>query len=212
MLAGTATAWALFPALGLWGAATLGVILAPTDAALGQAVVSNRSVPQRVRQRSTSRSGLNDGLAFPALLVVVSLAAGTHARDAGGWLGFVGAQLVLGPLAGALVGGVGGRLVERALARRWMDELYLRLAALALPLGRVRAGRDRPGQRLPCRVRVRHRGCDDDAEPAAGPPASSARRKGSCSRSAVFVLFGATLLPDLGGLVVGGTSPVRCWR
>ena len=87
MLAGTGAAWALFPALGVWGAATLGVILAPTDAALGQAVVSNDSVPQRIRQALNVESGLNDGLAFPALLIVASLAAGTHDRDAGGWFG-----------------------------------------------------------------------------------------------------------------------------
>ena len=84
MLMGTGAAWLLFPDLGVWGAATLAVTLAPTDAALGQAVVSNRSVPQRVRQALNVESGLNDGLAFPALLVVATLAAGAEGRGAGG--------------------------------------------------------------------------------------------------------------------------------
>ena len=108
MVAGTGAAWLLFPALGLWGAAALAVTLAPTDAALGQAVVSNRSVPQRVRQALNVESGLNDGLAFLALLVVATLAAGAEGRGTEGWATFVGAQLVLGPLAGVAVGWAAG--------------------------------------------------------------------------------------------------------
>ena len=42
---GTVGAMLLFPDLGFWPAAVIAVILAPTDAALGQAVVANRAVP-----------------------------------------------------------------------------------------------------------------------------------------------------------------------
>jgi sodium/hydrogen antiporter len=63
-----------FPGLSLWQVAVLGVILAPTDAALGQAVVANERVPQRIRQALNVESGLNDGLAFPVLLIVLSIA------------------------------------------------------------------------------------------------------------------------------------------
>ena len=199
MLAGAVTAWALFPALGMWGAATLGVILAPTDAALGQAVVSNRSVPQRVRQALNVESGLNDGLAFPALLVVASLAAGTHARDVGGWLGFVGAQLALGPLAGALVGAIGGRLVERALERGWMGGLYLRLAALALPLVAYALAETVRGNgflaAFACGVAVA--ATTPRLRRAAG---EFGEAEGQLLALGVFVLLGAVLLPDLAGL------------
>ena len=65
MVAGTGAAMLLFPDLGLWPAAVLAVILAPTDAALGQAVVSDERVPERVRQALNVESGLNDGVAFP---------------------------------------------------------------------------------------------------------------------------------------------------
>ena len=199
MLAGTGAAWALFPALGVWGAATLGVILAPTDAALGQAVVSNDSVPQRIRQALNVESGLNDGLAFPALLIVASLAAGTHDRDAGGWAAFVGAQVVLGPLAGAAIGAGGGRLVELALARGWTEELYLRLASLALPLVAYALAETVEGNgflaAFACGVAVaattvRLRGAANEFGEA----------EGQLLALAVFVLFGATLLPDLAGL------------
>ena len=53
----------------------VGAILAPTDAALGQAVVSNSQVPGRARRAMIVESGLNDGLALPAGLLFASLAA-----------------------------------------------------------------------------------------------------------------------------------------
>ncbi len=46
------------PGLGLWEAILFGAVLAPTDAALGQAVVSNRLVPVSVRQGLNVESGL----------------------------------------------------------------------------------------------------------------------------------------------------------
>jgi len=45
--------------------ALLAAILAPTDAALGQAVISNPQVPIRIRQALNIESGLNDGLVLP---------------------------------------------------------------------------------------------------------------------------------------------------
>ena len=56
-----------------WEAALLAAILAPTDAALGQAVVSSERVPVRVRQTLNVESGLNDGLALPAVLFFLSV-------------------------------------------------------------------------------------------------------------------------------------------
>lgn len=64
----------LFGALEFWEAAVLGTMLAPTDAALGKAVVSNERVPQRVRQALNIESGLNDGIALPLFLVFLETA------------------------------------------------------------------------------------------------------------------------------------------
>ena len=46
----------------------LAALLAPTDAALGQAVVSAKIVPVRIRQTINIESGLNDGIALPVVL------------------------------------------------------------------------------------------------------------------------------------------------
>ena len=65
------------PGLGFWEAILFGVVLAPTDAALGQAVVSNRLVPVSVRQGLNVESGLNDGIALPLVLVAIAFAGAT---------------------------------------------------------------------------------------------------------------------------------------
>ena len=52
----------------------LAVVLAPTDAALGQAVVTEPRVPQRIRQGLNVESGLNDGICVPLLFAAVAAA------------------------------------------------------------------------------------------------------------------------------------------
>lgn len=68
----------------------LAVILAPTDAALGPVVVSSPSVPERIRQSLNVESGVNDGIALPALLFVISFAAVAHGNEQDtDWIPFV---------------------------------------------------------------------------------------------------------------------------
>ena len=64
----------LLGTLEIWEAAVLGTMLAPTDAALGKAVVSNERVPSRIRQALNIESGLNDGISLPLFLVFLETA------------------------------------------------------------------------------------------------------------------------------------------
>ena len=73
--------WSPF-GLSFWEAALLAAILAPTDAALGQSVVSSSHVPVRIRQALNVESGLNDGIALPVILLFATLAGATHAEGA----------------------------------------------------------------------------------------------------------------------------------
>ncbi len=103
--AGTIVATLLFPAFSLWEAALLAALLAPTDAALGQAVVSAKVVPLRIRQSINIESGLNDGIALPAVLLFAALASAHYqAGDTGNWIQFGVLQVTLGPLVGAITG------------------------------------------------------------------------------------------------------------
>ena len=132
---GTGVAALLLP-LGLWEAALVAAILAPTDAALGQAVVSDRAVPVRIRQTLNVESGLNDGIALPAVLVFLCIADASHQPGAepGYWVRFTALQVTLGPLAGVVVGGLGGWLVRTATARGWMSRTFQELSALGIAL------------------------------------------------------------------------------
>ncbi len=74
ILVGGLFALVLFPELFIFEAVALAVLLAPTDAALGQAVVSDRRIPSNVRQGLNVESGLNDGVCVPLLVGALALA------------------------------------------------------------------------------------------------------------------------------------------
>ncbi len=134
-LTGTLVAWWLLPQLAFWEAAALAAILAPTDAALGQAVMTSPLVPQRVRQAINVESGLNDGLALPLVLITLSLAASGEGVDPGfNWGVWTLKQVTLGPAAGALVGLLGGWLLSLSQRHGWMTHVFQDLASLSLSL------------------------------------------------------------------------------
>ncbi len=121
----------LLPDWSVWSVALLAAILAPTDAALGQAVITNRNVPERVRRALTVESGLNDGLALPIVLLFGCLAS-AHAAGDQNWPLFTLAQLALGPVAGVAVGYTGARLLRGASDRGATDAAYEGIVVLAL--------------------------------------------------------------------------------
>ncbi|MDZ7676616.1 MAG: cation:proton antiporter [Acidimicrobiales bacterium] len=132
--AGTAVARLVFD-LPWSEAALLGSILAATDAALGQAVLADHSVPARIRSSLNVESGLNDGLALPAvtLFIAVTLAeAEADAEPAAYWIRFVAEQIGFGVLAGAVIGAGAGWLLLRARRAGWVDGINAQLSALAL--------------------------------------------------------------------------------
>jgi len=128
----------LFGDLGLWGAAILAVILAPTDAALGQAVVTNQKVPVRIRHALNVESGLNDGICVPilALCTAGAAAAGVVQSMPGSdyWIRFGLESIGYGVLAGVVVGFVTVRLVDWSIRAGWMGHDWQRLSMFGIPL------------------------------------------------------------------------------
>ena len=133
---GAAVALLVFDDLNLWEAALLAAILSPTDAALGQAVVTNPRVPERIRQGLNVESGLNDGLMLPLITLFVALAAaGVNIETPGYWVEFVLEQIGFGVAIGAAVGAGGGWLLDRFATRGWVDGVYRQLGTLAIGVG-----------------------------------------------------------------------------
>ena len=135
IILGTLLARFLFPELDVWSAAILATILAPTDAALGQAVVNSSLVPPTIRQAINIESGLNDGICLPILLLFVSLATkGEQSNNATFWLTFTSKQILFGTLVGVGVGYCGSQLILRSLQRKWMTDSFEDLAVLGLSI------------------------------------------------------------------------------
>jgi len=135
IVCGAVTAAVLFPSFSFWEAALLAALLAPTDAALGQSVVSASAVPVRVRQAINIESGLNDGIALPAVLLCAALAAaGSDGVETSRWVEFALLQVTLGPLAGITFGYLGARLLDEAEQRGWVDDALQGVGILSLAL------------------------------------------------------------------------------
>jgi sodium/hydrogen antiporter len=91
----------------------VGALLSPTDPVLSAAVVTNPRVPRLVRHSLNLESGLNDGLALPAVLAFS--AAASADRDFV-WYEFVVQDVGLGLVTGLVVAFVASRLMPRATA------------------------------------------------------------------------------------------------
>ncbi len=112
----------------------LALILAPTDAALGKAVVSDTRIPETVRNTINVESGLNDGIVFPVLLTTLAIIASEGGGQNSGWLGYIAQQIAIGAVAGGLVGWAGAKLAQMAMKREWMEHHYYNLIPIALAI------------------------------------------------------------------------------
>jgi len=125
----------LVPGLDVWLALLVAAALAPTDAALGVPVVTNPTVPSRVRRLITVESGLNDGIATPVVMVAIAGAASAEGLAEEHGVGTALVELAVGVLVGVAVGAAGGGLLRWARRRGWSAEDFVGIAVLALALG-----------------------------------------------------------------------------
>ncbi len=110
--------------------AILATMLAPTDAALGAAVVSNESVPAVIRE------GLNDGICVPILLLFIALATGSGTEGGASMfaLKLVAQAIGIGVAVGAGLAILGGWLLKRFANRGWITETWRQVPVVALSL------------------------------------------------------------------------------
>ena len=134
ILLGAVVAKLIVPEFSIWEAALLAAILAPTDAALGQAVVSSPSIPLRIRQTLNVESGLNDGIVLPMVMLFAGLASINPESGESSWLVYWTLQVTLGPLVGIVVGLGGGYLLKIGRQANWLDENFQKLSGVALAL------------------------------------------------------------------------------
>jgi NhaP-type Na+/H+ or K+/H+ antiporter len=129
---GALLAAAFFGTLSVPEALVLAVLLAPTDAALGQAVVTEPRLPSRIRQGLNVESGLNDGICVPLLFIVLAVAE----ADAGETGAAHAARIVVEEIGFGIVGGVlAGAFVAAVVVvgtrRRLIDSSWLQILPVA---------------------------------------------------------------------------------
>jgi len=136
ILLGAVCAMVVLGGLSWWEAGILAAILAPTDAGLGQVIVTSRRVPVRIRQALNVEAGLNDGMSVPFLMFFIALAEAREGIASPGTVltRFLGEQLGYGIVLGLGFGLVGGWLLGLAHRREWMAAPLAQLGVVVLPL------------------------------------------------------------------------------
>lgn len=124
----------LFDSLTMFEIAILATMLAPTDAALGKAVVTNKAVPENIRESLNIESGLNDGICVPILFVFLALAT-----DSGGDQGahtlalkLVAEEIGIGALVGIVLAVAAVWLIRQCVDRGWVTETWRQLPVVVL--------------------------------------------------------------------------------
>jgi NhaP-type Na+/H+ or K+/H+ antiporter len=89
----------------------LGALLSPTDPVLSSSVVTNPRVPRFIRHSLNLESGMNDGLALPAVLALSAALAAGHSRFV--WWRFVLENVTVGLVEGVVLGLVAAAVMPR---------------------------------------------------------------------------------------------------
>jgi len=134
ILAGALVAHLVFPEIPWAAAALIATILAPTDTALGLAVVTNKLVPTRIRRALNVESGLNDGIATPFVTLFIAILAAEEGLGDRAWGLEALKQIGLAIIAAVVVGYIGGKLMVFTKDHGWTSDVSEQIAILALAL------------------------------------------------------------------------------
>ena len=135
IISGALVAQIIFPDEPITYLILLSLLLAPTDAALGKAVVSDPKIPKRVSSSINVESGLNDGMVFPIVLTVVAMiSSGLTQTEDNSWVMYVFEQIIFGALVGGAIGFSGTKLITLTVKYNWMASNYRNLIPIALAI------------------------------------------------------------------------------
>jgi NhaP-type Na+/H+ or K+/H+ antiporter len=125
----------------------LATLLAPTDAALGKAVVTNQLVPTRIRESLNVESGLNDGICVPVLFFLIELFNTTTGERLGFSTGLIlfAEEIGIGLIAGLATTFVVDRLVDysenhNGISKSWKTVVIIALAFCCFTMAQLAGG------------------------------------------------------------------------
>lgn len=126
----------VFDGLSLFAIAILATMLAPTDAALGKAVITNKAVPSRIREGLNVESGLNDGICVPILFLFIALAldSDTGTSSTVFAIKLVAEEIGIGLTVGLGITAIGAQVLKICIKHGWITEVWIQLPVAALAL------------------------------------------------------------------------------
>jgi len=126
----------IFDGLTLIEIAILATILAPTDAALGKAVVTNEQVPTNIREGLSFESGLNDGICVPVLFIFLALASqsGIEGSTTMHALTLVAEEIGIGAAVGVGMAALASWLLKQFFDLGWISETWKQLPVMAVAI------------------------------------------------------------------------------
>jgi len=116
--------------------AILATIVAPTDAALGKAVVTNPAVPAPMREGLNMEGGLNDGICVPVLFILLAIVAPRelqHSTVVHSLL-LILEEIGIGLLVGAGLAYISAMLMKVAIQRKWNSPLWDQITLVSLAI------------------------------------------------------------------------------
>ncbi|WP_310620464.1 cation:proton antiporter [Flexibacterium corallicola] len=126
----------LFPSLPILEIVLLAALLAPTDAALGKAVVTDKHVPPTIRETLTVESGLNDGICVPIVFTVLAVALKSSEFESVSQLAatlFV-KQIGMGIVIGISLAMITAKSIEYAHHKGWITRSWEQLIVVAIAI------------------------------------------------------------------------------
>lgn len=205
IVAGTVVGALVLPSITWAEAVVLAIVLAPTDAALGQAVVTDQQLPSRLRQGLNVESGLNDGLCVPLLSIALGVAQAEASETTAADATRVVAEAIGWGLVGGVVAGVlAAYAVRWARGRDWIEGHWLAVVPIIAAAGAFGIADSRGGSGF---IAAFAGGMVFGR--IAGPEADTAafsEELGGVLSGVTFIVFGAAvlgaLLPQIGLLEV----------
>jgi len=133
ILLGFAAAYLMFDGMSLVAMALLATMLAPTDAALGKAVVTNENVPSSVREGLNVESGLNDGICVPVILIFMEMVSSESPSGAnlGMFVQFPLQAIGIGAIVGVAVALLAGPALRICATRGWVAGSWIQVPVIA---------------------------------------------------------------------------------
>ena len=135
IILGILTGKVIFAELSWIELAILATVLAPTDAALGEPVVNNKSVPSKIRGSLNVESGLNDGIAVPILFLLLSVYTAQHGEiTAQHAIALFLKEIGIGMLIGLGISYSISKLIKLSLKHHWLEESWKSLLIVSIAI------------------------------------------------------------------------------